>query len=85
MSPRKDDDNDDDDNFQETALEMIHTLRSAFSDLLEENDWMDDETRAVAREKANAMNEKIGYPEMLTRPDELALEYENVRCLCLFY
>lgn len=63
---------------QETALEMIHTLREAFSDLLEENDWMDDETRAVAREKANAMNEKIGYPEMLTRPDELAEEYQNV-------
>ena len=57
---------------------MIHTLRSAFSDLLEENDWMDDETRTVAREKANAMNEKIGYPEMLTRPNELAKEYENV-------
>ncbi|XP_064113738.1 neprilysin-1-like [Macrobrachium nipponense] len=63
---------------KETALEMIHTLRSAFSDLLEENDWMDDETRSVAREKANAMNEKIGYPEMLTRPDELAVEYENL-------
>ncbi|KAK8726821.1 hypothetical protein OTU49_010077 [Cherax quadricarinatus] len=63
---------------KETALEMIHTLRSAFSDLLEENDWMDDETRAVAREKANAMNEKIGYPEMLTKPDELAKEYQNL-------
>ncbi|XP_063886684.1 neprilysin-1-like [Scylla paramamosain] len=63
---------------KETALEMIHTLRSAFSDLLEENDWMDDETRTVAREKANAMNEKIGYPEMLTRPHELAKEYENL-------
>ncbi|XP_076053157.1 neprilysin-1-like [Oratosquilla oratoria] len=63
---------------KETALEMIHTLREAFSDLLEENDWMDDETRAVAREKANAMNEKIGYPDLLTKPDELAKEYENL-------
>ncbi|CAL4073689.1 unnamed protein product [Meganyctiphanes norvegica] len=63
---------------KETALEMIHTLRAAFSDLLEENDWMDDETRAVARDKANAMNEKIGYPEMLTKSDELAKEYENL-------
>ncbi|XP_042228395.1 neprilysin-1-like, partial [Homarus americanus] len=63
---------------KETALEMIHTLRSAFSDLLEENDWMDDETRSVAREKANAMNEKIGYPEMLTKPKELAEEYRNL-------
>lgn len=63
---------------QATALEMIHTLRVAFSELLEENEWMDDETRAVARDKANAMNEKIGYPDMLTDPVELAEEYENV-------
>ena len=33
------------------ALEMIHNIREAFNELLEENDWMDDETRAVAREK----------------------------------
>lgn len=63
---------------QATALEMIHTLRVAFSELLEENEWMDDETRAVARDKANAMNEKIGYPDMLTDPVELSEEYENV-------
>ena len=63
---------------QETALEMIHTLREAYSVLLEENEWMDDETRSVAREKANAMNEKIGYPEMLTDPEQLAEEYKYV-------
>lgn len=45
---------------------------------------MDDETRAVARQKANAMNEKIGYPDMLTDNQELAAEYQNVSCLQLF-
>jgi len=30
---------------QATALEMIHEIRHAFNDLLEENDWMDVETR----------------------------------------
>ncbi|CAG0916983.1 unnamed protein product [Notodromas monacha] len=44
---------------KETALEMIHTLREAFNELLEDNIWMDDETRRVAREKADAMNERI--------------------------
>ena len=38
-------------NFQ--ALEMIGNLRAAFTDLLEENDWMDPDTREVAREKVN--------------------------------
>ena len=28
-----------------TALEMIHEIREAFNDLLEDNEWMDEETR----------------------------------------
>ena len=57
---------------------MIHTIREAFNELLEENHWMDDETKAVAKEKANAMNERIGYPELLTSPEELNKEYVQV-------
>jgi predicted metalloendopeptidase len=64
---------------QETALEMIHTIREAFNELLAENDWMDNETRAVAKEKADQMNERIGYPELLTNPKELSSEYIMVR------
>ncbi|CAB3370699.1 Hypothetical predicted protein [Cloeon dipterum] len=60
---------------KETALEMIHTIREAFNELLAENDWMDNETRAVAKEKADQMNERIGYPELLTDPKELSNEY----------
>ena len=36
---------------QATALEMIHDIREAFNELLEENDWMDPETRKVAEVK----------------------------------
>ncbi|XP_022248558.1 membrane metallo-endopeptidase-like 1 [Limulus polyphemus] len=61
---------------KETALEMIHNIRDAFNELLEENEWMDDATRAVAKAKANAMNERIGYPEFLTNPVELSKEYD---------
>lgn len=61
---------------KETALEMIHNIREAFNELLEENYWMDDETRSVAKEKANAMNERIGYPDLLTSPVELSKEYD---------
>lgn len=63
---------------QETALQMIHTIREAFNELLSENHWMDDETRAVAKEKANAMNERIGYPKMITNKEELCKEYQGV-------
>lgn len=64
---------------KETALEMIRTIREAFNELLADIHWMDDETRAVAKEKADAMNERIGYPEILTNPAELEKEYIKVR------
>lgn len=57
---------------------MIHTIREAFNELLAENDWMDDETRAVAKEKADAMNERIGYPQMITDREQLTREYAAV-------
>lgn len=63
---------------KETALKMIHRIREAFNELLAENHWMDDDTRAVAKEKADAMNERIGYPEILTNSTELEKEYTNV-------
>ncbi|XP_064610281.1 neprilysin-1-like [Liolophura sinensis] len=63
---------------KDTALEMIHNLREAFDELLLDNDWMDDETRAVAREKAYAMNERIGYPEFILDRDELDELYEQL-------
>lgn len=63
---------------KEVALEMIHNIRAAFNELLAENHWMDDETRAVAKEKADSMNERIGYPEILTNATELEQEYVNV-------
>lgn len=65
---------------KDVALEMIHNIRAAFNELLAENHWMDDETRAVAKEKADSMNERIGYPEILTNATELEQEYVNV-CL----
>lgn len=56
---------------KQSALEMIHSIREAFNELLDENDWMDDETRAVAKQKANSMNERIGYPEILTNVNNI--------------
>lgn len=60
---------------KESALEMIHSIREAFNELLDENDWMDADTRAVAKEKANSMNERIGYPEILTNVRDIVLEF----------
>ncbi|XP_059174583.1 neprilysin-1-like isoform X2 [Physella acuta] len=71
------------DNFKkeskDTALEMIHNIREAFNDLLEENDWMDEKTKEFAKEKANAMKERIGYPDILTDSKQLDSKYESLK------
>ena len=61
---------------------MIGNIRSAFNDLLEEITWMDDATKNVAREKAAAITEKIGYPEYIMNNTALAEDYEGV---CHYY
>lgn len=60
------------------ALEMIQNIRTAFNEILDENEWMDNDTKKVAKEKANAMNERIGYPDFLTNAMELSKEYHQV-------
>lgn len=59
-------------------MDMIQSIREAFNELLNENHWMDEQTRIVAKAKADAMKERIGYPEVLTDPDELEKEYTMV-------
>lgn len=45
------------------ALEMVNDIRQAFLEILNEQDWMDQYTKAQAREKALEMLVHIGYPE----------------------
>lgn len=64
-------------------MDMIQSIREAFNELLNENHWMDDQTRIVAKAKADAMEERIGYPEILTDADELDKEYTMVSFIIL--
>ena len=34
---------------------MIHNIREAFTEILEDSDWMDDATKAVAKEKVSVI------------------------------
>ncbi|KAL4221616.1 Membrane metallo-endopeptidase-like 1 [Mactra antiquata] len=63
---------------KDVALEMISNLRAAFIDLLHENDWMDNDTRAVAEEKALAIRERIGYPDFIVDPVKLDKKIEKL-------
>jgi len=50
---------------------LVEDLRSAFKDLLAVNEWMDDETKPLAVEKADAISKFIGYPDWYAEPTGL--------------
>ncbi|CAF1088486.1 unnamed protein product [Rotaria sordida] len=65
-----------DENAKNQSLEMIHNIRSAFIEMLEESTWMDDVSKSKAKEKALAIDEKIGYPEYLSSDNITELEQD---------
>lgn len=60
---------------KQIALDMIEGIEKAFEKSLPELDWMDETTRSRAREKAQAIRNKIGYPDVWR--DYSALEVEQ--------
>lgn len=61
--------------FNETAKQaaddLVANVRREFLDVLHNVPWMDDETRAAAVKKANAMTTHIGYPNELADNNKL--------------
>ncbi|XP_069119070.1 neprilysin-like [Argopecten irradians] len=57
--------------------ELIRRLKIAFNELVGGNDWMDDVTRELAREKANSIKQKIGYQEVILNDKEIDKLYSN--------
>ncbi len=48
---------------KEVALEMIHDIEAAFENNLPQLSWMDEVTRGRAIKKAQAVGNKVGYPD----------------------
>lgn len=63
---------------KERAEEMIYSIRNAFKDNLPNLTWMDDRTRMLAREKADYINQMIGFPDFILNPEKLNGKYEGV-------
>nr|XP_006125516.2 endothelin-converting enzyme 1 isoform X1 [Pelodiscus sinensis] len=53
------------------AEEMITEIKTAFEESLATLQWMDEETRKSAKEKADAIYDMIGYPKFIMDPKEL--------------
>ncbi|WAR15655.1 NEP3-like protein [Mya arenaria] len=60
------------------AEDMIEEVKMAFKNNLPSLEWMDDETRAAAIDKANAVIDLIGFPEYILNKTRLNKEYKEL-------
>ncbi|GAB1605929.1 neprilysin-1-like [Argonauta hians] len=67
-----------DDEAKSQMIEMIRNLQDSFNEILKELEWMDENTRKVAREKAESMREMIGYPDKILNDTELDRQYKQI-------
>lgn len=66
------------------SIDIYANINKAFKAGLPSLSWMDDATRVAASAKADAVTQKIGYPDWIEDPVKLEKHYENVyiRPLC---
>ena len=57
---------------------MVEGLRSQFSFSINSIDWMDAPTKKVAKEKAEEMQENIGYPDWYSNSSALDEYFKGV-------
>jgi len=62
---------------KDSMLELVGNLRKALNASLDENPWMSDVTKVRAREKLEAFNQKIGYPDEFETYDGLEIAVDN--------
>ncbi|KAL5014567.1 hypothetical protein ScPMuIL_008837 [Solemya velum] len=60
------------------AVDMITNIQNQFITAVDSVIWMDDQTKQLAKEKAQAIIEKIGYPEEIHNATHLDLLYKNI-------
>ena len=65
-------------NAKTIAQNMIKSIKESFVKKFEEIAWMDEETRLLAKEKVNYVDELIGYPDFLENDELLNLRYKEL-------
>ncbi|XP_067011967.2 neprilysin-11 [Anabrus simplex] len=60
------------------VLEMLQDIRSAFYTLVDKLDWMDEDTKQETREKAEAMDFLVGFPDWISDKESLEGYYSGV-------
>ncbi|CAH1236556.1 unnamed protein product [Diabrotica balteata] len=63
---------------RQNAIDMVKDIRAEFQDILKVVDWMDEETRENALEKAKSMTSHIAYPDELLDDEKLKEFYDGL-------
>ncbi|XP_030755230.1 endothelin-converting enzyme homolog isoform X3 [Sitophilus oryzae] len=63
---------------KEQAETMINNVRNAFKRNFKNLEWMDEDTRKVAIDKADAISDMIGYPEFIKDVHHLDERFDNL-------
>jgi len=64
---------------QEEAKSMVSDILTAFYELVDDNPWLDEETRTLAKEKAKSIKQYVGYPDFLVNNTELDRYFGKVQ------
>lgn len=68
-----------DEKSKETITQMTRLIKDEFFKSVDALPWMSDETKAKAKEKANAIAEDIGYPSYIKDPSKLAATLKGLK------
>jgi membrane metallo-endopeptidase-like protein 1 len=63
---------------RDAAWDIVNSIRDEFESTLNDTEWMDDETKAKAWEKAKKMVMHIGYPDELTDDKKVEKYYKGL-------
>ncbi|XP_040574082.1 neprilysin-2 isoform X2 [Lepeophtheirus salmonis] len=70
---------------RKSACEMVKDIRIEFDKILNQIDWMDAKTKAMAKKKANSIVDHIGYPPELLDDNKLEELYDGLQLGNLHY
>lgn len=63
---------------KKSVMSMIADVRDTFIRNIDHLDWMDDKTKAYAKEKATSMRQNIGYPEYLMNQSKFTARFSEL-------
>ncbi|KAK6619691.1 hypothetical protein RUM43_012448 [Polyplax serrata] len=60
------------------VLQMLKDIEKAFEEIVNSTSWMDEKTKSITLEKAQAVRHDIGYASWVTKPEKITEYYKGL-------